>query len=72
LLLSTGFDGHRDDDMSGIRLSTEFYSWIMGQMIEAAARCCGGKIVSVLEGGYALHRLPELAANHVKLLLNAP
>ena len=70
LLISTGFDAHIDDDMSGVSLTTEGYSWIMQQLYDLAARHCGGKLISVLEGGYNLDRLGELARNHVNILLN--
>ena len=69
ILLSTGFDAHEDDEMSGIRLSTEGYSWIMERMVEAADKYADGRIISILEGGYSLQRLPELAKNHVELLM---
>jgi len=69
MLVSTGFDAHRDDEMSDIRLSTEGFSWIMQKMVELADRYSDGKIISILEGGYSLRRLPELAANHVEILL---
>jgi acetoin utilization deacetylase AcuC-like enzyme len=69
--VSAGFDGHRDDDMSDIKLSTEFFSWMMRRIVEMAAAYSKGRIVSILEGGYSLHRLPELARNHVEILLNA-
>jgi acetoin utilization deacetylase AcuC-like enzyme len=70
ILLSTGFDAHKDDDMADINLSTEGFSWIMKTMMALANRYSSGRIVSVLEGGYCLERLPELAANHVEILLN--
>jgi acetoin utilization deacetylase AcuC-like enzyme len=69
IFLSTGFDAHEDDDMSGIRLSTEGYSWIMERMMELGDAYADGKIISLLEGGYCLERLPELAYNHVTRLL---
>jgi acetoin utilization deacetylase AcuC-like enzyme len=70
ILVSTGFDGHRDDDMSDINLSTEGYSWIMETIMKLANQYAGGRVISVLEGGYCLERLGELAANHVRILLN--
>ncbi|MEZ4528164.1 MAG: histone deacetylase [Desulfobacterales bacterium] len=70
VILSTGFDAHVDDDMSDINVSTEGYSWIMKTMVELAEKYAQGKILSVLEGGYCLARIPELAANHMKILLN--
>lgn len=69
MLVSTGFDAHREDEMSDIKLSTEGFSWIMQNLVELADRYSDGKIISILEGGYSLRRLPELAANHVEILL---
>jgi acetoin utilization deacetylase AcuC-like enzyme len=70
ILVSTGFDAHVDDDMSDITLSTQGYSRLMERIVALAELYAGGKVISVLEGGYCLDRLPELAANHVKILLN--
>lgn len=70
ILVSAGFDAHRDDDMSDMTLSTEGFSWIMRKIMEIADKHAGGRVISVLEGGYSLARLPELAANHVKILLD--
>jgi acetoin utilization deacetylase AcuC-like enzyme len=70
MLLSTGFDAHMDDDMSDIKLSTEGFSWIIRKMVAMAERYSKGRLISILEGGYSLKRLPELAANHVEILLN--
>lgn len=70
VLVSAGFDGHKDDDMSDINLTTEWYSWVMKRIMEIADRHCNGRIISVLEGGYCLRRLPELARNHVAALLD--
>ena len=69
ILVSTGFDGHVDDDMSGINLSTDFYTWIMLKLTELAEKYCHGRLISILEGGYCIERLPELARNHVRVLL---
>jgi len=70
VIVSAGFDAHMDDDMSDIRLSTEGFSWIMHQVMSLAEKHANGRVLSVLEGGYALHRLGELARNHVSILLN--
>lgn len=69
IILSTGFDAHVDDDMSGINLSTPGFSAIMEKMMALAARHCDGRLISVLEGGYSLERLPELARNHVEIMM---
>jgi len=70
ILVSAGFDAHADDDMSDINLTTQWYSWIMKKIMEMADRYADGRLISVLEGGYSLKRLPELAKNHIELLLN--
>jgi acetoin utilization deacetylase AcuC-like enzyme len=70
ILVSAGFDGHADDDMSDINLTTEWYTWMMQTVMDLGDRYAGGRVISVLEGGYCLERLPELARNHVAVLLN--
>jgi len=71
IIVSTGFDGHVEDDMSDITLTTDWYSWIMKTIMQMADKYAGGRLISVLEGGYCLERLGELAANHVSILLDA-
>ena len=70
LLVSTGFDAHVDDDMSGVNLSTQGYSTMMGKIVQIAEKYANGRLISILEGGYCLARLPELAQNHVSILLD--
>ena len=69
IIVSTGFDAHEDDDMSGINLTTQGFSRVMELIVQMADRLTDGKLISVLEGGYALKRLPELAKNHVEILM---
>lgn len=69
ILVSTGFDGHQSDDMSDVALTTEGYSWIMETIMQLGRRYAEGRVLSVLEGGYCLEALGELAANHVRILL---
>jgi len=70
IIVSTGFDAHIDDDMSDIRLSTKGFSWIMEKIVKMAGIYSNNRLISVLEGGYSLKRLPELAKNHIEILLN--
>ncbi|MFH1154025.1 MAG: histone deacetylase [Pseudomonadota bacterium] len=70
ILVSSGFDAHKDDDMSDINLTTECFSWIMRLIMKLGNAYAGGRVISVLEGGYSLERLPELAENHIRILLN--
>jgi acetoin utilization deacetylase AcuC-like enzyme len=71
ILVSAGFDAHIDDEMADMELSTEGFSWIMQKIVGLAKCHSKGRVISILEGGYALKRLPELAKNHVEILLNA-
>lgn len=70
IIVSAGFDAHTDDDMADIQLSTKGFTWVMKQIVDMAERYSNGRIISVLEGGYALERLPELAKNHVSVLMD--
>jgi acetoin utilization deacetylase AcuC-like enzyme len=70
ILVSAGFDAHIDDDMSDINLSTEGFSWIMERIMEMADNYSQGRLISILEGGYSLKRLPELIQNHIKIMIN--
>ncbi len=69
LFCSAGFDGHREDDMAQFGLVEADYFWITEQVMAVAARHAAGRIVSVLEGGYALSALGRSAAVHIKTLL---
>lgn len=65
ILISAGFDAHRDDPLAGICLSSECYRWMTQRVMECAESHAGGRIISLLEGGYNLHALPECIANHL-------
>ncbi|MDO8988982.1 MAG: histone deacetylase family protein [Sideroxyarcus sp.] len=68
LLISAGFDAHREDDMSAIMLVDGDYGWVTEQLKQVAAKHCKGRIVSMLEGGYELHALGRCAMSHIKVL----
>jgi acetoin utilization deacetylase AcuC-like enzyme len=68
LLISAGFDAHWEDDMSMLRLSDGDYGWVTQQLKQVAEKHCHGRIVSALEGGYALHALGRSAMAHIKIL----
>jgi len=68
LFFSAGFDGHREDDMAQFGLVEADYVWITEQVMDVAARHAGGRIVSVLEGGYDLSSLGRSVAAHIKAL----
>ena len=69
LLISAGFDAHTRDPLGHINLEAEDFSWVTKQLMEVADRCAGGRIVSVLEGGYDLEGLAESSAAHVRALM---
>jgi acetoin utilization deacetylase AcuC-like enzyme len=68
VLFSAGFDAHAEDDMAMLRLSDYDYAWVTEQVKHLAERYAGGRIVSVLEGGYALSALARSVVQHVKVL----
>lgn len=59
LLVSAGFDAHRDDPLAGLALAEEDYRWIGDRLRLVADRHCGGRSISFLEGGYNLQHLAE-------------
>ncbi|HSF15344.1 MAG TPA: histone deacetylase [Vicinamibacteria bacterium] len=59
VLVSAGFDAHRDDPLGGMKLSREGYAAISEEIVRLAHATCGGKVVFVLEGGYDLEALEE-------------
>ncbi len=68
ILISAGFDAHRDDPLAGINLSSEFYGWMTQRLMEAADHHAGGRIISLLEGGYDLNALPACIVRHLGTL----
>lgn len=69
LLVSAGFDAHRDDPLASIGLVEDDYQWVTQELMEIAGIYCGGRMISILEGGYNLKALAASAAVHVKTLL---
>ena len=71
LIISAGFDAHREDPLAQIRLDTDDVAWITDALLAVARKHCGGRVVSMLEGGYDLEALAASAAIHVRGLMNA-
>jgi len=65
ILISCGFDAHRADPLAGMALSDDGFARMTALVTELAARLCGGRVVSVLEGGYDLEALARSAHAHV-------
>ncbi len=71
VLVSAGFDAHRDDPLAQLLLDESDYAWVTGQLLDTARRHAGGRLVSTLEGGYDLAALGASAAVHVRALMSA-
>ena len=68
VIISAGFDAHRDDPLADLQLSTRCFQWMTERLMEVAAQHAGGRLLSVLEGGYNLERLGDCVAAHVDRL----
>ena len=68
LFISAGFDAHREDDLGQLGLVEADYEWITRRLKDLADRHCGGRIVSCLEGGYALSALARSVVAHLRVL----
>lgn len=68
VMVSAGFDAHREDDMSSLRLTEADYAWVTEQIKRLAGKHAQGRVVSVLEGGYELHALGRSVLAHLKVL----
>jgi len=70
VIVSAGFDAHRADPLAQLRVETSDYAWLTRELLRIADSHAGGKIVSVLEGGYDLAALADAAAAHVRELMS--
>src|SRR3989440_768736 len=73
VFFSAGFDAHVEDDMAMLRFTDADYGWVTEQVADIARRHADGRMVSLLEGGYALGALGRSAVQHIRVLagLNA-
>jgi acetoin utilization deacetylase AcuC-like enzyme len=71
IFVSAGFDAHRSDPLADLMLEAEDYQWVTERIAEAADRLCDGRVVSTLEGGYALDALAASSAVHIQALCEA-
>lgn len=69
VMISAGFDAHREDDMAHLRLHEFDYAWITRRLCDIADRHAGGRVVSALEGGYNLQALARSVAVHIKAFI---
>lgn len=70
IVISAGFDAHMRDPLANLNLAEDDFAWVTGKIMEIADARAGGRIVSVLEGGYDLEGLGRSAAAHVATLMH--
>ena len=70
VLISAGFDAHKEDLLAHMGLSTDFFGWMSTRMIEIADQFGKGRLLSLLEGGYHLEFLPKCVKVHLAALSN--
>src|SRR5258706_8663602 len=68
VLFSAGFDAHAEDEMAMLRFKDADYAWVTEQVRSVAERHAGGRMVSMLEGGYALSAPGPSALPHMRVL----
>ncbi len=66
LLVSAGFDGHRLDPLADLRLDADDIEWLSRELARLADAHAGGRLVSLLEGGYSLGALRECSVAHLR------
>lgn len=71
VLVSAGFDGHRDDPLAALNLHEDDFTWVTRELARVAENHANGRLVSLLEGGYDLNSLGRSAAAHVQALCAA-
>lgn len=69
LMISAGFDAHKDDPLASLQLTEDDYVWATDELLAIARHACGGRVVSTLEGGYDLSALAASASAHVRSLM---
>ena len=69
ILISAGFDAHKDDPLAQFNLTAKDYYTITKRLLKASKKYCNGKVVSILEGGYDLKALQDSTERHVDALI---
>jgi acetoin utilization deacetylase AcuC-like enzyme len=69
VIVSAGFDAHQRDPLAQLELQDADYAWITAEIRALADTACGGRLVSVLEGGYDLDALASASSAHVQALI---
>ncbi|MGD9786187.1 MAG: histone deacetylase family protein [Hyphomicrobiaceae bacterium] len=71
ILISAGFDAHRSDPLASLELVEDDFAWVTARLLDIADKQCGGRVVSMLEGGYDLTALARSVGVHVKTMMDA-
>jgi acetoin utilization deacetylase AcuC-like enzyme len=69
VIISAGFDAHHRDPLANLNLAEEDFAWATKKLMDVAEGCAGGRVVSLLEGGYDLQALGNSVAAHVTALM---
>ncbi|MHC4242999.1 MAG: SUMF1/EgtB/PvdO family nonheme iron enzyme [Planctomycetota bacterium] len=68
VLISAGFDAHKDDLLGGMKVTAEGFAQLTQIVKDISEKCCEGRLVSVLEGGYGLEGLADSVEAHIRVL----
>jgi acetoin utilization deacetylase AcuC-like enzyme len=68
VLISAGFDAHKDDLLGGMKVTADGFAQLTQIVKEISEKCCEGRLVSVLEGGYGLEGLADSVEAHIRIL----
>jgi acetoin utilization deacetylase AcuC-like enzyme len=69
IMISAGFDAHRDDPLANLMWTQADFGWVTAEICKIADECCGGRVVSTLEGGYDLDGLASSLGAHLDVLI---
>ncbi|MBI4830056.1 MAG: histone deacetylase [Candidatus Lindowbacteria bacterium] len=68
VMVSAGFDAHKDDPLASMRLTEEGFAWLTQTAVDIAQKYCNGRLISMLEGGYDLRALGASVVAHLEVL----
>ena len=68
IIISAGFDAHEDDPLAQMRVSSTCYGQMTAMILKVAEEICGGRLLSMLEGGYDYKALADSVFKHINVL----
>lgn len=69
ILISAGFDAHRNDPLGELLLTEDSYAEMTRLVLDIVGKCCKGRVLSALEGGYNLNALAISVEAHLKVMI---